>query len=108
MFTYSLNKAQILCALYNAAIPAADKTPLSLEDAKSLIVGMEAMPTRRMYVESLRGRVLNIDLTNATHGDLDVSRYDRVNGAGAAKNALRRYQLALTGEAVASLSKGVH
>jgi len=84
----SLNKAEVLQALFNASkqqgmgfLDGRGHYKLSLEDSQVCIDRGGSQ-----YYDYLRGRVLKIDLSK---DELDTRLYDRDNGHGAAERALQ-------------------
>ena len=82
----SLDKAQVLVALYNASkqrglgfLDARGRDPLTVGEARRLLEETE-------YFDYLQGRVMKVDLSGKY---LDTWGYDRDNGPGAAERALR-------------------
>lgn len=79
-----LDKAEVLCALYNQARPLGMgflhyiPGDLSLEEARKLL-------TQQTYFDYLKGRVMKVDLRS---GALDVRLYERDNGPFSALHAL--------------------
>ena len=75
-----LEKAEVLCRLYNAARPSPvfGAEAMSLADAEDLV-------TRCLNFQILDGRALKIHLSGPL---LDPREYDLANGPGAAKKAL--------------------
>lgn len=81
-----LGKAEVLQALFNASkqqgmgfFDATGAVPMSIEDARRYVA-------KTYYFDYLRGRVMKVDIGGEL---LDPWGYDRDNGAGAAKRALR-------------------
>ena len=82
-----LNKAAVLCELYNAAHPLGlgflhyDPTPMTVEEAQTLL------DSGQDYFDYYKGRVMKVSLKSDT---LSPWAYDRDNGPGAAKRAISR------------------
>lgn len=83
-----LDRADVLCALYNASRPLGlgvmHYTPqgMSREEAKALL-------DERDYFDYLKGRVMKVRLTKGAT-EIDEWLYDRDNGAGAMDRAVQR------------------
>ena len=80
-----LNRAGVLCALYNASHPLGmgflqyDPKPMQREEAEGLL-------EQQQDFDYLKGRVMKLSLRN--HKEFDEWGYDRDNGAGAAQRAI--------------------
>ena len=80
-----LDKAKVLCALYNHAQPQGlgflhyNPAPLSEDEATELL-------KETTYFDYLKGRVMKVDLSK---DELRTGLYNRDNGAGAAECALQ-------------------
>lgn len=83
-----LNKADVLCALYNASKPQCmsyfhyEPTPMASEIAGQIL-------EIRTKFDYLKGRVMKVDLTG---NEFDSWHYDRDNGHGAAERAIAGIQ----------------
>jgi len=79
-----LDKADVLCVLYNASKPQGmgflqyDPKPMSHDEAAAIL-------EHGTYFDYLKGRVMKVDLFS---DDLDPWGYDRDNGPGAASRAI--------------------
>lgn len=80
-----LDKAAVLAALYNHALPQRtrflhfDPKPMTVEEAQKIL------ETGQTYFDYVKGRVMKVDLSREF---LDTRLYDRDNGPGAAENAI--------------------
>lgn len=90
----TLNKADVLAALYNASQPLGlgflhfDPEPMTGEQAQ------EILDSSNGYFDYLKGRVMKIDLST---NQLNPRLYDRDNGEGAAQKVINQL-LTKTGE----------
>lgn len=81
-----LDKADVLCALYDASRPLGlghlhyDPAPMKRDEAAALLEQRE-----RKYIDYLHGRVMKVDLSG---DEFDPWLYDRDNGSGAAERAI--------------------
>ena len=79
-----LDKAAVLCALYDNARPLGmgflhyTPEPMKLDEAKSLL-------ERQTYFDYLKGRVMKVDLRG---DEVDTWLYDRDNGQGTGQAAI--------------------
>jgi hypothetical protein len=80
-----LNKAEVLAALYNAALPQGmgflhyTPEPMTTAEAQTIL------NTGETYFDYLKGRVMKVDLSK---DELRTALYNRDNGPDAAENAL--------------------
>jgi len=80
-----LDKAEVLCALYNNSRPLGfgflhyTPEPMTRDEAAKLLV-------KTQHFDYLKGRVMKIDLSSSM---LRVKLYERDNGSGAVAEALR-------------------
>jgi len=87
----SLDKAEVLAALYNASKPQGmgflhyTPEPMTRDEAAEQL----KLTTDFDY---LRGRVMKVNITD----NLDTMRYDRDNGQGAAERAISDLQQAIS------------
>lgn len=86
----SLDKAEVLAALYNVAKPQGmgflqyDPKPMTAEEARE-IVDRGKGRTYGLYFDYLKGRVMKVDLSGDS---FESSWFDRDNGKGAAELAI--------------------
>lgn len=98
----SLNKADVLAALYNASKPLGmgfmhyDPKPMTSEEAQEYL-------NQTTYFDYLKGRVMKVELKD---DELDPCLYDRDNGEGAAWRAIEA--LRATGNANDATTQDIH
>ena len=79
-----LDKADVLCALYNNSKPLGlgiiHFTPEDMEKSEA-----EILVNKYTYFDYLKGRIMKVDITG---DELDPRLYDRDNGEGATQRAI--------------------
>ena len=83
-----IDKAKLLCGLYNAAITQGmgflqyEPGDMSEDEAQRIL---DDMPAGRLRFDYLKGRVLKV---NITHDEFETAVYNRDNGQNAAENVV--------------------
>lgn len=83
----NMDKAEVLCKLFNASKPQnmgflqSHEYDMTIEEAQKLLIPY----SERIIFDYIRGRVMKVDLSDDS---FDPRAYDRDNGEGAAAEAL--------------------